>query len=427
MPRAVLIHGCGPSCTAGSSLLPEVAPDSQVFVLSGKLHRDLASRGGAHVHVLDGGSTAERVFRFKQRVDLLDLNTVTVLTSPRGRGLMTRYQQLLFTAVYTFEYKVDDVTCPGCTDPAHSPGEGVEEEVRKFLQQLPALRGGVTVLTSTLIPDTFGHGFSTREGGVSYIPNLSSLNLFSSSRRRDPVAVVTENRRRLAVRGGFHPKPLHLVKVNHASDVWVMSKAQPDSYDAIVTDQSGVVVAAPGADCMTLLFTDPVKKVGGVAHAGKTPVHVQLQKLSCSRRSFLLILRLERDLDGRRHGDSKGHGDRVRLPDERHLGGGGAECRGVLFHPGQTGGAAVCQHPSRLCRGSRFRPTARQHPPRQQAPPTERRDPARTHPRRHGDDTPPCDALHFLSSSTLLLSRQRRSPLWNPGGFPVDPRERGQT
>ncbi|KAG7468973.1 hypothetical protein JOB18_007615 [Solea senegalensis] len=268
MPRAVLIHGCGPSCTAGSSLLPEVAPDSQVFVLSGKLHRDLASRGGAHVHVLDGGSTAERVFRFKQRVDLLDLNTVTVLTSPRGRGLMTRYQQLLFTAVYTFEYKVDDVTCPGCTDPAHSPGEGVEEEVRKFLQQLPALRGGVTVLTSTLIPDTFGHGFSTREGGVSYIPNLSSLNLFSSSRRRDPVAVVTENRRRLAVRGGFHPKPLHLVKVNHASDVWVMSKAQPDSYDAIVTDQSGVVVAAPGADCMTLLFTDPVKKVGGVAHAG---------------------------------------------------------------------------------------------------------------------------------------------------------------
>lgn len=63
------------------------------------------------------------------------------------------------------------------------------------------------------LSDCFGHGFSTRTGGVSYIPTLSSLNLFSSSRRRDPGAVVMENRRRLALHAGFHPKPLRLVKV----------------------------------------------------------------------------------------------------------------------------------------------------------------------------------------------------------------------
>lgn len=48
---------------------------------------------------------------------------------------------------------------------------------------------------------------------MSYIPTLSSLNLFSSSRRRDPGAVVQENRRRLALRAGFRPQALHLVKV----------------------------------------------------------------------------------------------------------------------------------------------------------------------------------------------------------------------
>ncbi|XP_042586755.1 purine nucleoside phosphorylase LACC1-like isoform X2 [Cyprinus carpio] len=47
-----------------------------------------------------------------------------------------------------------------------------------------------------------------------------------------------------------------------------MGKPAPDSYDGMVTNQVGVVIAAPGADCMPLLFTDPVAKVIGVAHAG---------------------------------------------------------------------------------------------------------------------------------------------------------------
>lgn len=64
--------------------------------------------------------------------------------------------------------------------------------------------------------DCFGHGFSTRAGGVSYLPTLSALNLFSSQRRRDPRAVVEENQRRLALHAGFHPRPLRLVKVGRA-------------------------------------------------------------------------------------------------------------------------------------------------------------------------------------------------------------------
>ncbi|XP_039222646.1 purine nucleoside phosphorylase LACC1 isoform X2 [Crotalus tigris] len=60
----------------------------------------------------------------------------------------------------------------------------------------------------------------------------------------------------------------HSVKVNHANDVWVMGRPQPKSYDGIVTDQRGVTIAAPGADCIPLLFADPVRKVCGAAHSG---------------------------------------------------------------------------------------------------------------------------------------------------------------
>lgn len=272
-----LVHGCCPAC-AGACLLQDPVSDAHVFLLCGKSHGENNGLSAAplsscrSVHVLRG-STAECLYRFKQTVDGLELSAVRVLTSARGRDVLRVYQEQLFTAVYTFDYRlrpVDNLTCPSCGGSAHTnpPGEGVHEEVSTFLQQLPALRGDVTALKSTLIPDCFGHGFSSRTGGVSYIPTLSSLNLFSSSRRRDPGAVVQENRRRLALHAGFHPRPLRLVKVNHGSDVCVLGKAEPESYDAMVTNQSGVVLAAPGADCMPILFADPVSKVIAVAHAG---------------------------------------------------------------------------------------------------------------------------------------------------------------
>ncbi|XP_071328602.1 purine nucleoside phosphorylase LACC1 [Trachinotus anak] len=284
MRRIVLVdlaHGCCPACAA-AALREEPAADPHVFLLCGGRHREEGERNASvepflrlcgSVRVLDSGSTAESLYRFKQTVDQLGLSSVRVLTTLRGREALARYQQQLFTDVYTFDYKVrsvDGLTCPSCAGSSHtdSPGAGVQEAVSVFLQQLPALTGDVTVLRSTLIPDCFGHGFSTRTGGVSYVPTLSSLNLFSSSRRRDPRATVMENRRRLALHAGFHPKPLHLVKVNHGSDVWVMGKAEPESYDGMVTDQTGVVLAAPGADCMPILFADPVSKVIGAAHAG---------------------------------------------------------------------------------------------------------------------------------------------------------------
>lgn len=57
-------------------------------------------------------------------------------------------------------------------------------------------------------------------------------------------------------------------QVNHGRDVWALGTVEPDRYDAMVTDRTGVVLAAPGADCMPILFVDPRSKVIAVAHAG---------------------------------------------------------------------------------------------------------------------------------------------------------------
>ncbi|XP_036421336.1 purine nucleoside phosphorylase LACC1 [Colossoma macropomum] len=223
------------------------------------------------VHVVTNRSAAASLYSFKLAADALDATDVQVLTCSRRQAVLQVYEELLFTPVYSFHYCTvfNDLRCPlddlalTCSQRAD-----VKDEISTFLQRLPAVKGEITILKSSMISDCFYHGFTTRTGGISYISTLSSLNLFSSSRRRDSSVVVAENLRRLGLQAGFEPHQFHLAKVNHASDVWVMSKPAPESYDGIVTNQPGVVIAAPGADCMPLLFTDPVAKVIGAAHAG---------------------------------------------------------------------------------------------------------------------------------------------------------------
>ncbi|XP_018584796.1 laccase domain-containing protein 1 [Scleropages formosus] len=229
----------------------------------------VAQNGG--VLILEQGCVVSSWYRFKQTLDELDLSAVLVIASTQRKAVLQAYQELLFTAVYRFSYAeaFDDCLCAACRGVlACGLQTHIKEEVAGFLSQLPAIGGVISILRSPLIPDNFSHGFTTRTGGISYISTLRSLNLFSSSRRRDPKTVVAENLRRLGLQAGFDPATFHLVKTDHASDVWVMGKPEPESYDGIVTNQVGVVIAAPGADCMPLLFADSVAKVIGVAHAG---------------------------------------------------------------------------------------------------------------------------------------------------------------
>ncbi|XP_015666570.1 laccase domain-containing protein 1 [Protobothrops mucrosquamatus] len=224
----------------------------------------------------------EALYTMKQKLDEKGEEKIVLLLSGQRKSLVRKHIDQLFTGFYQFELielplSVKEQRLKKSLEsrskirPRLDPEAErmIPKEINQFLERLPSLKGNLTILKSSLIPEhVFLHGFTTRTGGISYVPTMSSLNLFSSSKRRDPPAVVKENLRRLSQAAGFNPDMYHSMKVNHANDVWVMGRPQPKSYDGIVTDQRGVTVAAPGADCIPLLFADPVRKVCGAAHSG---------------------------------------------------------------------------------------------------------------------------------------------------------------
>lgn len=118
-----------------------------------------------------------------------------------------------------------------------------------------------TLKSPTISNEAFNHGFTTRFGGVSTHETLSSLNLMFNPKRRDPLNNVLENRQRLALACRFMVHPFNMAKCVHGAGVWVIGDEEPDSYDALVSNQPFVNIAAPGADCTILLFSDPINKV----------------------------------------------------------------------------------------------------------------------------------------------------------------------
>ncbi|XP_061485864.1 purine nucleoside phosphorylase LACC1 [Rhineura floridana] len=267
---------------------------------------------GKKFEIVYAKSTVTALYTIKQKLDEKDIDTIKVILPAQRKPLMREYINQLFTSIYQFEFKDLQMNCEENNPPkptillnelaplTDQDVEKIQSEIKIFLENLPGLKGELAILRSLLIPDhIFLHGFTTRAGGISYIPTLSSFNLFSSSKRRDPPVVVKENLRRLAAVAGFNQDTYYRVKVNHASDVWVMGKAKPDSYDGIVTNQKGVTIAAPGADCIPVLFADPVKKACGAAHSGwqgtllgvsMAVVNAMITEYGCNVKDIVVVL-----------------------------------------------------------------------------------------------------------------------------------------
>ncbi|NXS09005.1 LACC1 protein, partial [Neodrepanis coruscans] len=263
------------------------------------------------LEVVPALTTAAALYTIKQRLDEKDLSIIKVILPTLRKDLMKTYIDHLFTAVYQFEFEdlqvVSDSENLQISEPQGEgqtfPSQGmalIQSEIQMHLESLPSLNGELTILRSSLIPDdTFLHGFTTRTGGISYIPALSSCNLFSSSKRRDPQVVVKENLRRLANAAGFNTEAFHRLKIDHANAVCIMGKTEPDSYDGIVTDQKGVTLAAPGADCIPVLFADPVRKACGAAHSGwkgtllgvsMATINAMVSEYGCNVKDILVVL-----------------------------------------------------------------------------------------------------------------------------------------
>ncbi|XP_018412110.1 PREDICTED: laccase domain-containing protein 1 [Nanorana parkeri] len=232
--------------------------------------------------VVRDSNMAAILYSIKQEIDKLDITRILVILPQERRIHMDIYLENLFTPAYNFMIEcygkycqVDSITFP-CNAKQISNGISDEEyqvvarkNIQTYFQSLPALKGDLVILKSQLIPEeTFLHGFTTRSGGITCIPTLSSLNLFCSPKRKDPTAVVEENFCRLGKTAGFDPQTYVPIKVDHAEIVKILGKTDPQRYDGIVTNQKGVTIAAPGADCIPILFCDPVKKACGAAHSG---------------------------------------------------------------------------------------------------------------------------------------------------------------
>jgi polyphenol oxidase len=126
----------------------------------------------------------------------------------------------------------------------------------------------IRIYRSPVIPSAgFVHGFPERTGGVSTGPR-ASLNL--GARWGDDAELVAENRRRVAEHAGYDPDQLQVTKHVHGTGVWRVGEPLPDppEFDGLVCDRLGPVLGAFAADCIPMVFADPVARICGACHAG---------------------------------------------------------------------------------------------------------------------------------------------------------------
>lgn len=119
------------------------------------------------------------------------------------------------------------------------------------------------------------HGFSTKLGGVSS-GDCATMNL--SFTRGDAVADVRENHRLFARAVGYDVSELVLTDQVHSTNIRrvgagdcgevFLEQRSIRETDGLVTNEKDVVLMTFFADCVPLLFYDPVNQAVGNAHSG---------------------------------------------------------------------------------------------------------------------------------------------------------------
>lgn len=119
------------------------------------------------------------------------------------------------------------------------------------------------------------HGFSTRLGGVSK-GDCATMN-FAQNRGDDP-ANIRENYRRMGATLDFDPERMVLSRQTHTTNILRVTEDDAgkgycrdrdyDNIDGLMTDVPGLVLVTSYADCVPLLFVDPVRRVAAASHSG---------------------------------------------------------------------------------------------------------------------------------------------------------------
>ena len=120
------------------------------------------------------------------------------------------------------------------------------------------------------------HTITDRYGGVSQKP-YDSLNL--ALHVGDVLKDVLENRIRVSEKYDFSIKNLIYMNQVHGNNVSMIEDAmdnRKDDCDALVTSERNIPLMVMVADCIPILFYDPMKKVIGVAHAGRNGTFLRI-------------------------------------------------------------------------------------------------------------------------------------------------------
>jgi polyphenol oxidase len=130
------------------------------------------------------------------------------------------------------------------------------------------------------------HGFTTRKGGESK-DYYSSLNLGLST--GDDPRVVEKNRDRVLEHFHVNRNQVSILEQVHGNTVVV---AEPSWHkyqaDAQITNNPELLLVIGMADCLPILFYDPVRKVVGAAHAGwrGTSLRIATNVISTMQREY---------------------------------------------------------------------------------------------------------------------------------------------
>lgn len=132
-------------------------------------------------------------------------------------------------------------------------------------------RAGVPLLQwASWLRDGVRHGITTRQGGLSRSP-YDTLNL--GMHVGDIPGAVQVNRAKLGAALGDMRRPqIYLNQVHGAHVVHVTEPPTPGSEpaegDALITNRTDVFLVLLFADCVPVLFFDPLERAVGAAHGG---------------------------------------------------------------------------------------------------------------------------------------------------------------
>lgn len=169
-------------------------------------------------------------------------------------------------------------------------------------------KNGVTWLTFPLLEKArLIHGFTTRLGGVSK-GDCTSMNL--SFTRGDREEDVRENYRIIGEALGINMNRAVLSHQVHKTEIYIVQKedegrgVNPEKeklfeIDGLMTKEKGIPLVTFFADCVPLLFFDPIEKVIAASHSGwrgtvekigaKTVEKLE-KEMGCRRENILAVI-----------------------------------------------------------------------------------------------------------------------------------------